>query len=84
MEGQGKGFTQKKYKKQILQGPLTDIFTERQLQGFFCLEDGSKVHGLKDTRRNQGLCNSTRIECFIATLLDWPGNSPDLNPIKNV
>jgi transposase len=70
MEGQGKGFTQKKYEEQILRGPLKDIFAERYSFGFFCVEDSSKVHGLKDTRRNRGLCNSTRLECYITTLLD--------------
>jgi hypothetical protein len=84
MDGQGKEFTQKKYEEQILRGPLKGIFEERHSQGFFCVEDGSKVHGLKDTKRNKGLCNATRIECHINTLIDWPGNSPDLNPIENV
>jgi len=84
MDGQGKGFTQKKYEQQILRGPLQGIFEERHSQGFFCVEDGSRVHGLKDTKRNGALCNSARIECHIRTLLDWPGNSPDLNPIENV
>jgi hypothetical protein len=70
MEGQGKGFTQKKYKEQILQGPLKGIFEERYSQGYFCIEDGSKVHGMKDSRRNKGLCNTTRVEYYINTLLD--------------
>ena len=85
MDGQGKGITQKKYEEQILRGPLKDIFAdgERQSQGFFCVEDGSSVHGLKDTKRNKGLCNSARLECYIYTL-PWPGNSPDRNPIENV
>jgi hypothetical protein len=48
------------------------------------MEDGSKVHGLKDSIRNKGLCNTARIECYINTILDWPENSPDLNPIENV
>jgi transposase len=84
MNGQGKGFIQKKYEQQILRGLLKEIFKERYYQGFFCIEDGSKVHRLKDSRRNQGLCNSTRVECYINTLIDWPGNSPDLNPIENI
>ena len=84
MERQGKGFTQKKYKEQILRGPLQGIFAERHSQGFFCVEDGSKVHGFKDTKYNGGLCNAIRIECHIRTLLDWPPFSPDLNPIENV
>jgi len=81
----GKGFIQKKYKKQILRRPLKDIFVdrERQSQGFFCVEDGNRVHRLKDTKKNKGLCNATRVEYHIYTL-PWPGNSPDLNPIKNV
>lgn len=81
-EGQGVGFTQKKYEEQILRGPLKDIFQESK--GFFCVEDGSRVHGLKDTKGNQGLCNAARIECYINTLLDWPPSSPDLNPIENI
>jgi len=30
MDRDSKGFTQKKYKEQILQGPLKDIFTDRE------------------------------------------------------
>ena len=62
-EGQGKGFTQQKYEAQVLRGELGDICTrlheEKQLLGEFCcdgdyfvVEDGSKVHGRKDTQRN--------------------------------
>ncbi|PQE33936.1 transposable element tc1 protein [Rutstroemia sp. NJR-2017a WRK4] len=40
-EGQGKGFTQKKYEQQILRGPLAGIFRDRYLQGFF-LQDFNK------------------------------------------
>ncbi len=91
-EGEGKGFTQKKYEKQILRGLLGDIFKERNGQyiGDFCtgetyfvVEDGSKVHGKKDTKGNQGLCNKARVECFIYSI-DWPPCSPDLNPIENL
>jgi transposase len=66
MDGQGKGFTQKKYEEQILRGLLGDICKEKYSQnlGAFCIdedyfvvEDGSRVHGKKDTRKNQGLCN---------------------------
>ena len=81
-EGQGKGFTQRKYAEQILQGLLKEIFKDRH--DFFCVEDGSRIHSLKDTRGNQGLCNAIRLECFINTLLDWPPSSPDLNPIENL
>jgi len=84
MEGQGQGFTQKKYKEQILRGPLGEIFEERHSQGFFCIEDSNKVHGLKDTKGNRGLYNAARIKCHICTLLDWPPYSLDLNPIENV
>jgi hypothetical protein len=60
-EGEGKGFTQKKYEEQILRGLLGDICKEKHAQsiGAFCtndyfvVEDGSKVHGKKDTRKNQ-------------------------------
>jgi len=82
-DGQGKGFIQKKYEQQILR-LLKDIFSENESLGFFCIEDKSKVHDLKDTKGNQGLYNATKIECFINTLLDWPPSSPDLNPIENI
>jgi len=93
-EGEGKGFTQKKYEAQILRGLLREICTEKHGQkqslGAFCVdedyfvvEDGSRVHGKKDTKKNQGLCNKARVECFIYSI-DWPPSSPDLNPIENV
>jgi hypothetical protein len=93
-EGEGKGFTQKKFEAQILRGLLGEICIEkhnqRQSLGSFCVdddyfvvEDGSKVHGKKDTKKNGGLCNKARVECFIYSI-DWPPSSPDLNPIENV
>ena len=93
-EGEGKGFTQEKYKEQILYGLLKEIckdkYKKKQSLSAFCVEedyfvveDGSKVHGKKDTKRNKGLCNKARVECFIYSL-DWPPSSPDLNPIENV
>ena len=92
-EGQGKGFTQQKYEAQVLRGELGNICTqkheEKQLLGEFCcdedyfvVEDGSRVHGKSNTRRNKGLCNKARVECYITTI-DWPP-SPDPNPIENV
>jgi transposase len=91
-EGEGKGFTQRKYEDQILRGLLGDICRDKHAQsiGSFCtddnyfvVEDGSRVHGKKDTPRNKGLCNKARVECFIYSI-DWPPSSPDLNPIENV
>lgn len=93
-EGEGKGFTQKKYEEQILRGLLGDICREKQAkkqslgdfctdEDYFIVEDGSRVHGKKDTKKNQGLCNKARVECFIYSI-DWPPSSPDLNPIENV
>jgi hypothetical protein len=60
-EGEGKGFTQKKYEDQILRGLLGDIYRDKHAQsvGSFCtdhdyfvVEDGSKVHGKKDIKKN--------------------------------
>jgi hypothetical protein len=93
-EGQGKGFTQEKYEAQVLRGLLGEICTQKHSQmqslgafcvdeGYFVVEDGSKVHGKKDTRKNKGLCNKARVECFIYSI-PWPSYSPDLNPIENV
>lgn len=93
-EGEGKGFIQKKYEAQILRGLLGDICTEKydhkQSLGAFCfdedyfvVQDRSRVHGKKDTKKNGGLCNNARVECFIYSI-DWPPSSPDLNPIENV
>ncbi|RFU26442.1 hypothetical protein B7463_g9882, partial [Scytalidium lignicola] len=87
-EGEGKGFTQQKYAKQILQGPLKEIFEDLE-KGYktpgtyWCVEDNSIVHGKKNTAKNGGLCNGIRIECHINSI-DWPPQSPDLNPIENI
>jgi hypothetical protein len=60
-EGEGKGFTQKKYEEQILRGLLGGICKERQAQrlGEFCtdedyfvVEDRSRVYKKKDTKKN--------------------------------
>jgi hypothetical protein len=90
-EGEGKGFTQKKYEEQILRGLLEDICKEKQARhiGDFCIdedyfvvEDGSRVYRKKNTKKNIGLCNKARVDCFIYSI-NWPP-SPDLNPIENV
>ena len=47
-EGEGRGFIQQKYAKQILRGPLKEIF--KQLGDFFYIEDNSKVHRKIDTK----------------------------------
>jgi hypothetical protein len=78
-EGEGKGFTQQKYEAQILRGLLGDIcsekYNQKQSLGAFCVdedyfvvEDGSKVHGKKDTQKNKGLCNKARVKCFIYSI----------------
>jgi hypothetical protein len=91
-EGEGKGFTQRKYKDQILRGLLGDIYRDKYTQSigsfytddeYFIVEDRSQVHGKKDTKKNRGLCNKAQVECFIYSI-NWPPSSPDLNPIKNV
>ena len=86
-ETDAKGFTQKAYKCQILQGELADIVKTKKMgkgySDFFCVKDNSKTHGKKDTRWNKDLCNKARVECFIYSI-DWPLNSPDLNPIENL
>ena len=74
-----------------MRGLLGNIYKEKYTRniGAFCtnnyfvVEDGSRVHGKKDTRRNKGLCNKARVEYFIYSI-DWPPSSPDLNPIENV
>lgn len=80
------GWNQKAYEHDILRGELAAIAREMKLKGrseFFCVEDGSYVHGRKDTKKNGGICNKARLECHIYSL-DWPPQSPDLNPIENV
>ncbi len=76
-EGEGKGFTQKKYKERILRGLLGEICQEKNGRyiGDFCtgkdyfvVEDGSRIHGKKDKKRNKGLCNEARVECFIYSI----------------
>jgi hypothetical protein len=66
-EGEGKGFTQQKYAEQILKGPLREIF--EQPGDFFCIEDNSNVYGKTDTKKNRGLCNAVRLECYIYSRL---------------
>jgi hypothetical protein len=62
-EGEGKGFTQRKYKDQILRGLSRDICTDKYKEkqsveafctdeDYFVVEDGSRVHGKKDTKKN--------------------------------
>jgi hypothetical protein len=91
-EGEGKGFTQKKYEDQILHGLLGDICQDKHAQSirsfyidndYFVVKDGSRVHGKKDTKKNKGLCNKAQVKYFIYSI-DWPPSSPDLNPIKNI
>jgi len=50
---------------------------------YFYVEDGSRAHGMKDTRNNGGLCNKVRLECYIYSI-NWPPQSLDLNSIENV
>jgi len=80
-EGEGKGFTQKKYREQILKDPLKKIF--KQPRDFFYVEDNSKVHGKLNTRANYSFCNTIRVKYHIYSI-DWPPSSPDLNPIENI
>lgn len=86
LEKDSKGFNQKAYERQILHGELGEIAKVKRMtsksQGFFCVEDNSKVHGKKTTKGNHGLCNRARIELNIYTI-DWPPKSPDLNPIEH-
>jgi hypothetical protein len=94
IEGEEKGFTQKEYKDQILRGLLGDICADKYKQkqsvgafyideDYFVIEDGSKVYGKKDIKKNQGLYNKAQVEYFIY-LINWPLSSPNLNLIKNI
>jgi hypothetical protein len=67
-KGEGKGFIQKKYEDQILRELLADICKERQAlkqrlgafctkEDYFVVENRSRVHRKKDTKKNQRLCN---------------------------
>ena len=76
-----KGFTQKGYAQQILNGPLASLSVEHP--DHFCVEDNAPPHGKKDTRQNKSLYNKTRIQFKISSI-GWPGNSPDLNPEENI
>jgi hypothetical protein len=67
-----------------------DKHSQKQSLGAFCtdedyfvVEDRSRVHGKKDTKKNQGFCNKAWVECFIYSI-NWPPSSPDLNPIENM
>ena len=68
-EGEGKGFTQKKYANQILRGLLKKIF--EQPGDIFCVEDNNKVHEKIDTWQNHGICDAVRLECHVYSI-DWP------------
>ena len=80
-EGEGKGFTQRKYANQILRGPLEEIF--EQPGDIFCVENNSNVQGKVDTSRNHVFCNAVRVECNSHSI-EWPPCSPNLNPIENI
>jgi hypothetical protein len=91
-KGKGKGFTQQKYKDQILRGLLGDICQDKHIQSirsfyidhnYFVIKDRTRVYRKKDTPQNKGLCNKAQVECFIYSI-DWPPFSLDLNPIKNI
>jgi hypothetical protein len=76
-EGQGKWFTQAKYEAQVLRGELRDICTrlhEKQLGEFCCdkdyfiVENRNRVHGKKNTWKNQGLCKKAWIKYYILAI----------------
>jgi len=89
-----KGSHERSMRIKSCEGFLGEICAEKynQKQGlvafctdedYFVVEDGCRVHTKKDTKKNQGLCNKARVECFIYSI-DWPPSSPDLNPVENV
>ena len=67
-----------KYIKEVLEPKLLpsarDIFGDRE--PFIFQQDGAPCHTAKKCAR---WCKDNKVE-----LLDWPGNSPDLNPIENL
>ena len=85
-ETDSKGFNQKVYERHVLRGELGRVARIKRMghtcSDFFCVEDNAPVHGKKTTKRNQGLCNSARLELDIFSI-DWPPKSPDLNPIEH-
>jgi hypothetical protein len=62
---------------------MKEIFEPPVHSDFFCVEDNSTVRGKVNTKRNGGLCNAVRLECYIESI-NWPPSSPDLNPIENI
>jgi len=65
------------YRDQILLGPLKEFWEEsfEDISMPIVMEDNAPVH--------KKSCIAVRQELGIVTL-DWPPNSPDLNPIENV
>ena len=47
-----------------------------QQKGYICMHDLALCHNSKSSR--------TFIECQEISVLEWHGNSPDMNPIENV
>lgn len=76
-----KNITQAAYANQILDGPLGD--TVGEFPGWFVVEDNAPVHGRKNTKKNQSICNKLR-KLYRIHSIDWPPNSPDLNPIEKI